>query len=615
MSGVASGCLRHFSSAGQRGSRAGGQRASLAESPELSCPAARLPIWPTDMISLARRYRPKRFSDLLVQDHVAGVLRGAISRGRVAHGYLLTGPRGVGKTTAARILAMALNCAHRDPGGDPCGDCENCLRIWNGSANLDVVEIDAASNRGVDDARDLRERAMYAASREGHYKVYIIDEAHMLTREAWNALLKILEEPPPGVVFVFATTEPQKIAASAAPVMSRLQRFDFRRIGPHAIRDRLRQVLSAEGLSADDDALTLIARHADGGMRDALSVMDQCLSFGDGAVSAQRVREVLGLADDELYEEMLRLVVEHDPAAVFPLVDRLSDAGVDLTEFVSGAAEVLRGVLMLQVGAEPEELTEAVRGTLERYRERLEPGDVLRMLQMLHDNEVNIRRNVNSRLTVETLLLRWAMLDRIVDLEEVLAQAGQEVAGKRGGREAATAAPVITSGARPELAPSDAASPRPRVPASPPLASPPPSVPAAPPPTAKLAPSIEAIRAGWPAIVVAARVQSRFLGELLASVEPSELALPWLNVVMREPNQLFAERLEQEATKVEEILSRSLGQPVRLRVSLAAPPDGPPPATRRLSDASIKADRLREFRSKDPALDTAADALDLEIVD
>src|SRR3982750_3089284 len=194
-------------------------------------------------ISLARRYRPKRFADLLVQDHVAAVLRGAISRGRVAHGYLLTGPRGVGKTTAARILAMALNCADRDPTGDPCGACENCLRIWNGSANLDVVEIDAASNRGVDDARDLRERALYAASREGHYKVYIIDEAHMLTREAWNALLKILEEPPPRVVFVFATTEPQKIAQAAAPVLSRLQRFDLKRIGVGDITRRLSTIL------------------------------------------------------------------------------------------------------------------------------------------------------------------------------------------------------------------------------------------------------------------------------------------------------------------------------------------------------------------------------------
>ena len=550
-------------------------------------------------IALARRYRPKRFSDLVVQDHVATVLRGAVSRGRVGHGYLLTGPRGVGKTTAARILAMALNCSQRDPSGDPCGECENCLRIWNGSANLDVVEIDAASNRGVDDARELRERAMYAASREGHHKVYIIDEAHMLTREAWNALLKILEEPPPGVVFVFATTEPQKIAATAAPVMSRLQRFDFRRIGPGAIRDRLRQVLDTEGFTAGEDALTLIARHADGGMRDALSVLDQCLSLGEGRVTAERVREVLGLADDELYQEMLELVVEQRPGGVFPLVDRLCEAGVDLSEFMAGAAEVLRGLLMLQVGSEPEGITEALRTTLEEYRSRLQPGDLLRMLRLLAEDETNIRRSVNPRLAVEIMLLRWAMLDRVVDLEAVLA------VGQRGSGAAGQGSPAGAS-----VPPKARVEGPPDRPAAAPL-SPNPSG-----STAKLVPSIEAIRAGWPAIIVAARVQSRFLGELLAAVEPAELALPWLNVTLREPNQLFAERLEQEAAKVEEILTRSLGQPVRLRIR--GPSSGEsqqPPRPRRLSDSSIKADRLREFRSKDPALDTAADALDLEIVD
>ncbi len=374
-------------------------------------------------IALARRYRPKRFADLLVQDHVAAVLRGAVARGRVGHGYLLTGPRGVGKTTAARILAMALNCPNRDPSGDPCGECDNCLRVWNGSANLDVVEIDAASNRGVDDARDLRERAMYAASREGHFKVYIVDEAHMLTREAWNALLKVLEEPPPGVVFVFATTEPQKIAAAAAPVLSRLQRFDFRRIGPGAIRDRLRQVLEAEGIAADDDALTLIARHADGGMRDALSVLDQCLSFGEGTVTAGRVREVLGLVGDELFVEVLALVVERRPEGVFPLVDRLVDAGADLAEFMAGAGEALRALLMLQLGQQPHGLTESLRQALDAQRDRLEPGDVLRMLRLLADSEPAIRRSVNPRLIVETLLLRWTMLDRIVDLAQVLGAA------------------------------------------------------------------------------------------------------------------------------------------------------------------------------------------------
>src|SRR5512134_807534 len=222
--------------------------------------------------ALARKYRPTRFSDLIAQEHVAAGLRGAVAKGRVGHAYLLTGPRGVGKTTAARVLAMALNCERRGaadvPEGEPCGACDSCRRVWSGAANLDVVEIDAASNRGVDDARDLRERAMYAASGPERYKVYIIDEAHMLTREAWNALLKILEEPPPRVVFVFATTEPQKIAQTAAPVLSRVQRFDLRRIGAGEIRTRLERVLGDEGFEADPDALAMLARAADGSMRD-----------------------------------------------------------------------------------------------------------------------------------------------------------------------------------------------------------------------------------------------------------------------------------------------------------------------------------------------------------
>jgi DNA polymerase-3 subunit gamma/tau len=553
------------------------------------------------MLALARRYRPKQFADLLVQDHVAAVLRGAVARGRVGHGYLLTGPRGVGKTTAARILAMALNCPNRRPSGDPCGECESCLRIWNGAASLDVVEIDAASNRGVDDARELRERAMYAASQVGHHKVYIVDEAHMLTREAWNALLKILEEPPPRVVFVFATTEPQKIASTAAPVLSRLQRFDFRRIGPAAIRARLRQVLDAEGIAADDDALTLIARHADGGMRDALSVLDQCLSFDEGAVTATRVREVLGLVEDELLAEALGLVADQRPEGVFPLVDRLVDAGADLTEFIGGAGELLRALLMLQLGTAPEGLTETLRQSLDRYRERLEPGDVVRMLRLLADSEALARRTVNPRLVVETLLLRWAMMDRTVDLRDVL----------RGGEGPGRAAP-----GQPRTAPGPGGQtpPETRILRD---AGPGPSRPS-PPAPAPAGPrqSPAGLAEAWPDIVADLRSRSRFLGEALARTTPGTVEGSTLPLVLAESNPLFAERIQAEAPAVEDVVRRHTGQALRILVTVAENPDGAattPP--RAITESSLRADRLRSFRAKDPALDTAADALDLEIVD
>src|SRR5690242_2574478 len=284
------------------------------------------------MIALARRYRPKRFSDLIAQEHVGAALRGAVAGGRVAHGYLFAGPRGVGKTTAARILAMALNCERRAStaaAGEPCGECDSCTRVWTGATNLDVVELDAASNRGVDDARDLRERAMYAASAEGRHKVYIVDEAHMLTREAWNALLKILEEPPPRVVFVFATTEPQKIAQAAAPVLSRLQRFDFKRIGAADIRERLSHVLREEKIEAEPEALASISRAADGSMRDALSLTDQVLSMGDGRVTADRVRDALGLVAEDEFISLIDIIAERRAVDVFPAVAKLADAGID----------------------------------------------------------------------------------------------------------------------------------------------------------------------------------------------------------------------------------------------------------------------------------------------
>ena len=558
------------------------------------------------MIALARKYRPRRFADLLVQDHVATALRGAVARGRVGHGYLLAGPRGTGKTTAARILAMALNCERRDsaPAGEPCGECPSCERVWSGATNLDVVEIDAASNRGVDDARDLRERALYAASQEGRHKVYIVDEAHMLTREAWNALLKILEEPPPGVVFVFATTEPQKIASTASPVLSRLQRFEFRRIGPGPIRERLREVLAAEHLAADDDALALIARYADGGMRDALSVLDQCLSFGEGPITAAAVREVLGLIGDGHYAELLRIIAERDTGAVFPLVDALVNAGADLAEFMTGAADLLRALLMVESGAAPEGLTEVLREAIARARRALPASDVVRMLALLADAEGSIRRSASARLVVETLLLRWTVMDRVVELEKVIAQTERRKDGKTEGGSGGGASGRLLRDSAPASGPS-----RPPAPAAPPSDLPSFR------PTTREALSLDALLSAWPDLVAAARERSAFLGEALAAMRPVQAEQGVLRLLAAPEDQHSLEGVRRQLGVVEAVIAQRFDGPVRLELVVESPAGAPAPAPKRMTGEALRAERLDRLRRLDPALDRAADALDLEIVD
>ena len=377
-------------------------------------------------LALARKYRPKSFADVAVQSHVSNTLRGAIARGRVAHGYLLCGPRGVGKTTLARVLAMALNCENKRDDGEPCGECVSCQRIWSGSSSLDVVEIDAASNRGVDDARDLRERAMYAPSGDDRFKVYIVDEAHMLTREAWNALLKILEEPPPRVVFVFATTEPQKIAQTAAPVLSRLQRFDLKRIGLGDITRRLTTVLEKEGVVASEDALAMIARAADGSMRDALSLTDQVISIGEGTVTADRVREALGLVPEDEFLAILDIIAGHRAGEVFTAVTRLADAGVDFGVFLSGFADMLRGQLAVVLNGKADGVSATAAAALRDRKDLFTAGDLLRMISAVNALEPTFRKSGQQQLLIEMLLVRMALLDRTIALEDLLKGLGGE---------------------------------------------------------------------------------------------------------------------------------------------------------------------------------------------
>jgi len=605
-------------------------------------------------LALARRYRPRLFGDLVAQEHVARALRGAVEQGRVAHGYLFAGPRGVGKTTAARILAMALNCEARHAGrptaapGEPCGECASCERIWSGSASLDVVEIDAASNRGVDDARDLRERAMYAASQEGRHKVYIVDEAHMLTRDAWNALLKILEEPPAGVVFVFATTEPHKITNTAAPVMSRLQRFDFRRVGPQAIADHVRTVLAREGLSADDDAVEIIARVADGGLRDALSVLDQATAFGEGTLTAARVREVLGLVGDELYAEALAIVAERRAADVFPFVARLVEAGLDLTAFTDGAGDVLRALLAVRLGGRPEGVSSALAAHVSRFAPSLEPGDLLRMLRVLEEAEEPIRRGAHPRLAVETMMVRWALMDRTVEIADLLRDEG---AGKLPDGKVRAVTRGEGGGARtPPTAPSRPATMRDPAPSEPTASAvresgaPPASAPTlAPGPARDPAPSgpvtLDTVRGAWADVLAAARTEKPMLANALEDAEPVACDGTAVRIHARGANPMTGEGLSRGRPSIEAIIGRVLGTPIRVVTgepaagspppvaeprSAGAGPAGPVasvrepavrPAPQRVTATGAKAERLKALRGKDPTLDSAIDSLDLELLE
>lgn len=606
-------------------------------------------------IALARKYRPKRFADVAVQSHVSSTLKGAIARGRVAHGYLLCGPRGTGKTTLARVLAMALNCERRgDPSldGEPCGECGSCRRIWSGSASLDVVEIDAASNRGVDDARELRERAMYAPSAEQGYKVYIVDEAHMLTREAWNALLKILEEPPPRVVFVFATTEPQKIMQSAAPVLSRVQRFDLKRIGPGEIRDRLKHILSQESVSAEPEALAAIARAADGSMRDALSLTDQVLSMADGKVTADQVRDALGLVPEDEFIAMLDLIADRRAADVFPAVARLAEAGVDFGQFLTGLADILRAQLAVTLGGTAVEVSERAREALVERKERLAAADLLRMLQAVGELEPRFRKSGQQQLLIETLLVRFALLDRSVELEDLLRSMGDgggggsggpfarpeprpapraEASGNRAGLSAAPAKPSSAFAAPAPVAAADSpmgdwrstisnfdgpptpgsASAVPR-----PAAQPPervaPERPAA--PRAGVASTAE-LTGKWDALVEKLKADGKMnLATALAHSSPAAVAASGtLTIELDEDNDFWAHSIAQGKADIVAALKQWFAgiERVELRRDESAPAAPP----KRLTDEMVRAERVASLRKRDPVLSAAIDALDLDVAD
>ncbi len=366
---------------------------------------------------LARKWRPQTFEEVLGQRHITQTLQNAISQKRVAHAFLFAGARGVGKTSTARILAKALNC-ETGPHTNPCNHCNICEEITHGTS-MDVIEIDGASNRGIDEIRELRENVRYTPAKS-RYKIYIIDEVHMLTREAFNALLKTLEEPPPHIIFIFATTEPHKIPAT---ILSRCQRYDFKRIPLREVIESLKRIVEKEKIQINPKGLLSIAQEAEGSMRDAQSLLDQVISYAGESIRDEDIAEVLGLIDWKVLNDTIEAIASQDIERCMEVVEEVYHFGYDLQYFCRGLLQYLRNLILIKVSQRPEGLMELSEEELEIYKKQAEKfkfDQLNHLFSLLLKGEQEIAQSTFPRTMLEMTLIRMATLQPILPIDEMI---------------------------------------------------------------------------------------------------------------------------------------------------------------------------------------------------
>ena len=525
---------------------------------------------------LARKWRPQRFDEVVGQQPVTRTLRNAIASGRVAHAFVFAGPRGCGKTTTARILAKALNCV-KGPAPEPCGACDACIEIAQGR-DIDVLEIDAASHTGIDNIREVVIAGLAISPVRDRYKIFIIDEVHQLSAPSFNALLKSIEEPPAHVVFMMATTELHKIPDT---ILSRSQVFEFRAISARAIAEQLRKIADTEQIDASDEALALLARSAEGSMRDAQSALDQVIAFAGGRVTLDEVSAVLGLVGRDLLFDLVESVIAEDGPRAFALADRAVETGYDLKLVCRELARLVRDMMLLSVDPARAGDGELAAGELERLRElgtRFSREDLMRAFDLLGETEQEIRNSSHPRYHFEMALLRWMHLRKLVPLTELIEQLKSGRPAPPPG--AVTAARPVATAPKPaqEAKPGTVASSHPRTVA-----------PSTPPSTAPLKDAfLGEIRAG----------KTFFYNTVVAQAQRIDVAEDTITFSFLPHHRALREQFDQARAWLESTAQRLAGKRITVNAVQAAAPQDPSPPSSEPIDTSPPASARRDLKAE-----------------